>query len=73
MVRVEIAPNHNAFYGGDRLGDNVMNVRQELSNCDLTFLNVLGSLRFPITVSNQMLHGAYTAVRVSGALYKFVG
>jgi anthranilate phosphoribosyltransferase len=54
MIGVEIAPNHNAFNAGHCNSDHVVDVRQELSNSDRTFLNVLGGLRFPITVSNQI-------------------
>ena len=52
MVRVEIAPNHNAFNVGHCTSDHVMDVREELRNRDFTFLNVLGSLGLFIAVSN---------------------
>ena len=54
VVRIEIAPNHNAFNAGHCTSDHVMDMREELRNSDFTFLNVLGGLRFPITVSNQI-------------------
>jgi hypothetical protein len=54
VVRIEIASDHNAFDRRHCSSDHFMDVRQELSNSDLTFLNVLGGLRFPITVSNQI-------------------
>ena len=54
VIRVEIAPDHNAFNAGYRRSDYVMDVRQELSNGDFTFSNVLCGLRFSITVSNQI-------------------
>jgi hypothetical protein len=54
MVRIEISSDHNALNGRHRRADHVVDVRQELSNCDLTLLNVLGGFRFPITVSNQI-------------------
>jgi len=52
MVCFEIAPNHNAFYGWHRRANHVMDVRQKLSNGDLTFLNILWVLGLSITVSN---------------------
>jgi hypothetical protein len=54
MVRIEITSDHNAFNAGYRRSCHVPDVGQELSNCDLKFSNVLCSLRFPITVSNQI-------------------
>ena len=48
MVRIEIATDYNAFNAGYRRSDHVPHVRQELSNCDLTFLNVLSGFRFSI-------------------------
>jgi hypothetical protein len=49
VICVEIATDHNAFNAGHCTSDHVMNVREELSNCDLTFLNVLRSLRLGAT------------------------
>jgi hypothetical protein len=54
VICVEVAPDHNAFNAGDCASDHVTDMREELSNGDFTFLNILGSLRFPITVSNQI-------------------
>jgi hypothetical protein len=54
MVRVEIATDYNAFNAGYRRSDHVPHVRQELSNCDFTFLIILSGFRFSIPVSNQI-------------------
>jgi hypothetical protein len=54
VIRVEIAPDHNAFNGWYCSSDQPFDVRQELSNSDLAFLNVLCGLDLSVTVSNQV-------------------
>jgi len=54
MICVEIAPNHNAFSSRHCSANYVMNVCQQLSNSDFTFLNIFCGLCFSITVSNQI-------------------
>jgi hypothetical protein len=46
VVRIEIAPDHNAFNAGHRTSDYVMNVHEKLRNSDFTFLNVLAVSAF---------------------------
>jgi hypothetical protein len=52
MIRIEIASDYNAFNAGHYPSDHVMNVHEELHNCYFTLLNVFGSFRLSITVSN---------------------
>jgi len=54
VVCVEIAPDHDAFNTWHFRLDYVTDVRQELSNSDLTFSNVLCGLGLSITVINQI-------------------
>jgi len=54
MICVEVAPDHNAVNRWHCRSDYVTDVCQELSNSDLTFSNVFGSLGLSITVSDQV-------------------
>ena len=54
MVRIEIASDHNAFNAGHCTSDHLTDVREELRNSDLTFVNILCSLGLSIPVSNQI-------------------
>ena len=54
VIRVEIAPDHNAFDRQHCSFNHVVDVRHKLSNGDLTFLNVLCRLGLFITVSDQI-------------------
>jgi hypothetical protein len=54
MICVEIASDHNAFNGWHCSCNHVMDVRQELSNGDFTFLNVLCGLGLSVAVSDQV-------------------
>jgi len=53
MIRVEIATDYNAFNAWHCSSDHVMDVRQELSNSDFSFLNILCGLDLSITMSNK--------------------
>jgi len=54
LVGVEIAPDHNAFNGWYGSSNYLPDVRQQLSNGNFTFLNVLCGLGLSIAVSNQI-------------------
>jgi hypothetical protein len=54
VIGVEVAPDHDSFDGWHSHSDYVADVREKLSNGDLAFLNVLCSLGFSITVSDQI-------------------
>ena len=54
MVRVEVAPDHNAFNAGDCASNHLTDVREELRNSDFTFLNVLRGLSLLVAVRNQI-------------------
>lgn len=54
VICVEVAPDHNAFYGWHRRADHVVDVRQELCNSDFAFLSVLSCLSLSMAVSNQI-------------------
>ncbi len=52
MICVEVPSDHNAFNGWHCSSDYAMDVRQELSNSDFTFLHIFCGLDLSITVSN---------------------
>src|SRR4030095_1360745 len=52
MICVEIAPNYNPFNGRHCSSDHVPDVRQQLSNSDFSFSNVLCGLGLTIPVSD---------------------
>ena len=54
MICVEVPSDHNAFDGWNFNSDYVVDVRQELSNGDFTFSNVLCGLSLSITASDQI-------------------
>jgi hypothetical protein len=54
VVCVEIATDHNAFDCWRFCPDYVTDVRQELSNSDLTFSNVLCGLGLRIAVDDSI-------------------
>jgi hypothetical protein len=54
VICVEVPSDHNAFDGWHCSSDYVVDVRQELSNGDFTFSNVLCGLGLFITVGDQI-------------------
>jgi hypothetical protein len=54
MICVEVATDDDAFNRRDSRSNYVTDVRQELSDSDLTFSNVLCGLGFFVTASDQV-------------------